>query len=588
MEQLRGIKRRWIYRGGQSAAFNACNESSATLAQQLLISRGMCDAEEVAKFCDPSLLHLHSPALLPNIEKAAVRIIEAVRANEKIIIYGDYDVDGVAGAAILWHMLHAILPTVDATIFIPHRIEDGYGISSESIDEFAAQNVQLIVSVDCGITATGPATLAKSHGIDLIITDHHQPPRDHPNGPTDAFAVVHPGIESSDYPWAELCGAGVAFKLAWHLATMWAGSENIGKELRDCLMSLIPLTALATIADVVPLIDENRVLTTIGLRLIKQTPIVGLRSLIQATGLMDATIDCERVGFVLGPHLNACGRMGHARDAATLLTTATHDESKRIANTLAAINKTRQETQRKIFDEAARAAEDAGMASDDKRIIVLANDNWHPGVVGIVCSKLVERFGRPAILMQRNNGICKGSARSIDGYSMAAALEAHSQLLLTHGGHAMAAGLSLKTDSLEAFTETLTAHANEHIAADRLVPATTIDFDTTLDAFQMPAVTELLKLSPFGRGNPRPAFRLHNIRIADLPRQMGQRGKHLSFRVADADHSNHSLRAVWWNAGEYFDQLKRGCDIELVVQPKLNTWQGQTNVEVEVKDLRFV
>lgn len=580
---LRGFTRRWRYRTTDAARQAA---AGLGLPDRLLAVRGYGDPASIKRFCDPRLSDLHPPALLPGAVRAAERLAEAVRRRERIVIYGDYDVDGITATAILYHALKAADPDARISTYVPHRLEEGYGLNSEAIRQLAADGAGVIVSVDCGITAIHPARIARELGVDLIITDHHNLPAEGEPLP-DAFAMVHPRLPESVYPFGELCGAGVAFKLAWQFAIVYSGNERVGTHLQKRLLDLLPLVALGTIADVVPLVDENRILAGFGLRGIKQTPFDGLRALIEASDLMNEKIDSESVGFILGPRLNACGRMGHAAEAIRMLTDAPPEEAARIAKNLAKLNQERQKTERAIAIEAEQLAIDRGMTGDDRRIIVLAHESWHQGVVGIVCSRLVEKFGRPAILMQRMDDLCKGSARSIEGYSISAALAACTAHLATHGGHDMAAGLSLTPNALDGFTEAITTHANEHIESSLLTPSLSLDADVTLGELTTDAVERLQRLSPFGRGNPKPLLRLRDVSVQGSPRAIGRNARHLSLSVAEeGGERTRVLRAVWWSAASFAADLPVGTRVDLAIEPKLNHWNGRTTVEAEIKDAR--
>ena len=588
---MRGLTKRWQIRGQSDET----SSSSLPLVQRVLAARGLVDAAEVTRFCEPKLTDLHDPGLLPGIDKAVTRLIDAIRGNQLIIIYGDYDVDGITASAILFHVIKAIAPAARLRTYVPHRLEEGYGLNSDALRQLKSEGADLIISVDCGITAISAAQTAREIGLDLIITDHHEIGTGHQASGTSAqcllpsaCAVVHPGLPGSEYPFAELCGAGVAFKLAWRLATTWCNSQRVSETLQKTLISMLPLAALATIADVVPLTGENRIITAFGLRLIKQTPLVGLRALIEASALMDEKIDSHKVGFVLGPRLNACGRMGHAAEAVRLLTDAPPDQAQQIAQRLTKLNQERQVVERRILDHAMRLAQDAGMTGDDRRAIVLADESWHPGVVGIVCSRLVDRFCRPAILLQRQRDVCKGSARSVEGYSIHEGLCATAQHLSVYGGHAMAAGLSLSTDNLEAFTEALIEHANQHISSDQLTPSITIDCDGAFAELDVECVRRLNGLAPFGRGNRAPVIRIQSVTLAEPPKQMGANGKHLSLRLRqDHEGGRRWMRGVWWSAGERASDLAAGAHLDLAIEPKLNEWNGQTSVEAEIRDIRF-
>jgi single-stranded-DNA-specific exonuclease len=575
---MRGLTRRWILPVSPESGGDA-------LFDRLLRSRGLRDPAAIAAFCDPRLTNLHDPALLPNVDRAVERIIDALKRGQRIVIYGDYDVDGVTASAILYHTLRLAQPDAKVSCYVPHRLDEGYGLNIEALRQLRREGADLVVSVDCGITAVEPAAEAARIGLDLIITDHH-------NLPTDGVlprvaAIVHPRLPGSQYPFGELCGAGVAFKLAWRFAVVWCGSDRVSKSFQQLLLNLLPLAALGTIADVTPLTDENRIIASYGLRIIKQTPFAGLRALIEVSDLMSEKIDCERVGFVLAPQLNACGRMGHAADAVRMLTDASDDDATEIAGRLAHMNRQRQKTEREILDLARRLAEDTGQTRDDHRIIVLAHESWHPGVVGIVCSRLVDSFGRPTILMQKQGDLCKGSGRSIDGYSLHAGLESCRAMLVSFGGHDMAAGLSLNTEQLDRFRAALCLHANGCIGVDQLTPSLRVDCDANLGEFDAATVRRIAALSPFGRSNPKPRIRVCCAEISTPPRQIGANGKHLDVMLKQqGDAALSRLRGVWWNAGKRAVDLAAGMSVDLIVEPKLNSWNGRTSVEVEILDAR--
>lgn len=580
---MRGMTRRWRYR---DAAPRAGDAGTPGLVERILSARGLADPAEVSRFCEPKLSDLHDPALLPGVDRAAERVIAAVRDRQPMVIYGDYDVDGITASAILYHTIKTADPEAPVRCYVPHRIDEGYGLNVDALGQLHEQGAQLVISVDCGISAKRPAEVAKQLGLDLIITDHHNLPTDSAELP-EAAALVHPRLPGSGYPFGELCGAGVAFKLAWRFATKWCNSERVSENFQRTLLDLLPLAALGTIADIVPLVDENRVLARFGLAHIKQTANIGLRALIEESGLMDAKIDSEKVGFILGPRLNACGRMGHAAEAVEMLTTADAERAHAIAHRLAELNRWRQKTEREIVEQAEHLAIEHGMTERDCRAIVLAHHDWHPGVVGIACSRLVDKFHRPTILMQRNGALCKGSARSIEGFSIHAALCQVANFLTTYGGHDAAAGLSLDVENLEPFTSALTAHANETITEEQLTPCVTVDCEARLDELRLDNVKPLSAMSPFGAGNPRPIVHVADAVVADAPRQMGREGKHLDLRVRGDDAGGRQwLRCVWWNAGHLAGDLATGMRVDLAVEPKLNTFNGTTRIEGELRDVR--
>jgi single-stranded-DNA-specific exonuclease len=548
------------------------------------------DAHEAARrFLSPKLTDLHDPALLPGASDAAKRLIRAVADNQPIVIYGDYDVDGVTASAVLWHTFK--LADADVYTYIPHRLDEGYGLNSEAIESIAREHGSkpLIISVDCGITATEPAQVAKELGVDLIITDHHE---FDPNDLPDAHTLVHPSLPTTNhqspttttYPCPHLCGAGVAFKVAWQFARELCGSNRLPDKYRELMIELLSLVALGTVADVVPLTDENRVLTAFGLSRIKQARFTGLSALIDSSKLRDEKIDAYHVGFVLGPRLNACGRMGHAQDALELLTTAEGARATKLARFLNSENDDRRATERRITEQAKQIIEDHGYATPDRRAIVVGGEGWHPGVVGIVASRLVDTYGRPAVVLGFNNGVAQGSARSIDGVSIHDALNACSEYMDKFGGHAMAAGLTLPVDRVEGFREALIEQVNDVLTEDGLTRRVRVDAEVRAGDCTLEVFDQLGKLAPFGRGNPTPRLLLRDA-VLDRPAQrMGSAGAHLSMSFA---HNGRSMRAVAFGQGEHAAQLPAGVTVDLLFEPKVNTWQGVRRPELHVTDFKI-
>ncbi len=580
---MQGLTRRWVFRDPAATA----EMDRMPLPKRILHARGLRDPDVLRQFCEPKLTDLYDPELMPGLEMAATRLVAAVRSGESIAIYGDYDVDGITASAIVYHTVKAVAPESDIRIYIPHRIDEGYGLNGDALRHLRAGGVDLVVSVDCGITAIEPARVARSIGLDLIITDHHNLPASDGAIP-EALAVVHPRLPGSEYPFGELCGAGIAFKLAWRFATIWSGSRRVGSSLQQMLLNLLPLAALGTIADMVPLVGENRTIATFGLRWIRQTPIVGLRALIEEADLMDADIDSEKVGFILAPRLNACGRMGHAAEAVHMLTAASPAKARAIAGRLTALNRERQQTERSVAEHAAELATDAGMTKDDRRAIVLAHESWHTGVLGIACTRLCERFSRPVVLLKRQGDLCKGSARSIKGYSIYDALRACSDRLQSFGGHDAAAGLSLATTDLPAFVEALIAHANAHLSPRQLTPTALIDCNAAIGELDFDSVRQIRALAPFGRDNPRPTLRLPDATLADSPRPVGAQGRHLIMNLRSGEPAPHRwLRSVWFNAGALAATLAPGMQLEALIEPKINTYKGRTSVEAELRDVKL-
>ena len=558
------------------AADNARQLKTSPLIAQILHNRGLDEIEPIRRFLNPKLTDLHPPELLGGIGAAVERLARAVRDGEKICIYGDYDVDGMTAVAILYRLLS--MQGADVDYYVPHRLAEGYGVNVEAVEKIAADGVKLLVTVDCGVSAVEQLHRACELGMDVIVTDHHAP------GPVlpEVLAVVHPALPDSNYPNADLAGAGVAFKLAWHLARTLAGSDRVDEPTRNFLLEATTLAALGTIADVVPLLDENRILAVYGLRGLTATEHPGLRALITSARLDGEKLDAYDVGFRLAPRLNACGRMGHARLAVELLTRAEPDRCRRIAEHLEKQNAERQKVERRITEE---AAEMVRSGAADGKAIVLASADWHAGVVGIVASRLVEQFGRPAVLIALDGATGRGSARSVDGFGMRDALAACGEHLLSFGGHAMAGGLRLAADAVEKFAADFVRYAEENIAEEVTLPALRIDAEVTLAELSFPVVERLEHLGPFGRGNPRPLVTVRSCRIMTPPQRMGRNGGVVSFIVGQDRLENARMRCVGFGMGELADKLAGINTVDIAGEPVLNHFNGTTSVEMHLRDV---
>ncbi len=589
-------------------AWPGCAEAArrlgiSPLIAQLLHNRGIAP-DDARSFLAPELKTLHAPELLPGAVDAARIISQKVRERRPIIIYGDYDVDGITATAILWHLLKLAGAEVD--FYIPHRLEEGYGLNGDALRQLRASGADTVISVDCGITAVQEAAIARQIGLTLIITDHHAP------GPAlpDADAIVHPGIgelriadcESEpgtqvpgraphsragfgiSYPNPDLCGAGVAFKLAWAIARNLCDCEKVTPEFREFLVAATGLAALGTIADVVPLTGENRVLARFGLTGLRESKLVGLRALIESAKLGDKKIDSDHVGFWLAPRLNAAGRMGHAQLAVELLTRADEARAGEIAVHLEEQNRRRQSLEKQIFNQACEQIDAQKLACDARRAIVVAADGWHAGVVGIVASRIVERYSRPAVLIALDNGVGQGSARSIRHFELHRALADCSEHLLAFGGHAMAAGLRIERDKVEPFTEAFTARANQLLTGKDLEPALRLDAEIGLGDLIEPLVRDLERMQPFGTGNARPRFASGWLQLDNDPRIVGKTGEHLQFSLTDGATRR---KAIAFGKKDCLQSLLDHRRCRVAFEPILNTWNGRTSVEMQVVDFAF-
>ena len=558
----------------------------SVVTAQVLLNRGLADPDAARLFLQPTLKQLHDPSLLAGLDAASERIAKAVADKQKIVVYGDYDVDGITATSILWHALRTL--GGDVHYYIPHRLEEGYGLNAEAVAEICDGGARLIITVDCGVTAVEPAKVAKGRCVDLIITDHHEWRVDAGERPIlpDCYAVVHPrlpGASGQPYPNPHLCGAGVAFKLAWGIGKAAVGAAKVSDAYRAFLLDATALAALGTIADVVPLVGENRVLAAWGLRGLEASKLTGIKMLVASAGLRGQPLDAYHVGFRLGPRLNAAGRMGHAKLAVEMMTEASPERAAEIAVFLETQNRDRQTTERAILDQAIEQAETLGGSSDDCRGLVLGGDGWHPGVVGIVASRIVERFHRPAVLVGINDGYCQGSGRSISGFHLARALAACGTFLDTHGGHEMAAGLKLKADRLADFRAAFCAYAADHLTVDQLRPEVKLEVSAELPQVTRGLVDDMARMGPFGQGNRRPLVCCRGVTVAGDPRRMGKESAHISLRVAQG---GTVMKVVMFNAGPEMDQIRGGQRIDVAVEPQLNEYNGTVSVELRAVDVR--
>jgi len=550
----------------------------APIVAQVLHNRGLEGIDEARRFLDPQLGDLYPPEMLSDTTAASERIATAVRNREPIVVYGDYDVDGITGISVLWHCLR--IAGAQCDFYVPHRVEEGYGLNTDALERLAADGAKLIVTVDCGITAHEQARRARELGVDLIITDHHTLPRQLP----EAVAVVHSGL--ADYPNPHLSGAGVAMKLAWAVAQRLTPgfSGRVSDAYREFLVEAVALVALGTIADVVPLVGENRILARHGLIGLRHCRTPGIRALIEVAGLEGERLDSYHVGFVLAPRLNAIGRMGHARLAVELLTRADATRAREIALYLDQQNRQRQALEKKILREARQMVIDARMDGDHRRAIVLAREGWHVGVIGIVASRLVDEFCRPTVLIGLESGLGQGSARSIRHFHMYRALERCGQHLIGFGGHAMAAGLRIKAEAVEAFADAFTTYANNTLTAFDLKTQVRLEGEIGLSDLTEPAIAELQRLGPFGTGNPRPRWATPWVELSGEPRVVGKGGEHIQLTGREGDTIRKAI--AFGQAGcEQLLRDHRRC--RLAFEPIVNEFNGRRTIELQVVDFQW-
>lgn len=548
---------------------------TSPLVAGILHNRGIDDPSAAKAFLSPKLTDLHDPSLLCGADEAARRIASAIAAKKKIVIYGDYDVDGITAVAIMDACLKMLGATAD--FYVPHRLDEGYGVNEQALSKIIADGADMIITVDCGISDRRAIAKATAAGVEVIVTDHHSLPAELPEN----CPIVHPAV--GGYPNADLSGSGVAFKLAWQIARAVCGNSRVDQPMKDFLLDATSLAALGTIADVVPLVGENRVLATFGLKGLPQSRLPGIAALLESAGLAESRLDAYDVGFRLAPRLNAAGRMGHAMQAIELLTNASAERARQIAVELDAQNSQRQKVERAIAQQAIQMVENAEPEIRDAAAIVLACDQWHGGVIGIVASRLVDRFNRPAIMIALNGDGCgQGSGRSVSGFNLAEALVACSEHLLSHGGHAMAGGLRVQAGQIEPFARAFRKYAEKNISSDRPAEPLAIDAEITAGELSYNVVEHITRLAPFGQGNPPPLVALRCCRLVSAPRRMGRSGQTVSLLLASGDST---IRAVGFGMGDLADDLAGVNRVDVAARPVLNSFNGATNVELQLEDV---
>jgi single-stranded-DNA-specific exonuclease len=547
------------------------------LLAQLLINRGVTDPQSGSAFLRPKLTDLISPELLPGVRDAAQRIKQAVTQKQKITIYGDYDVDGITGVAILWQILTLLGANVD--YYIPHRIDEGYGLKVDAVESIAKAGTQLLVTVDCGITAHAAAELAKKLGLDLIISDHHQFTGTLPQ----AFAIVHPALDKS-YPNPDSSGSLVAFKLAWAVADIFKTGAKLSPEIRDFMLNSTSLAAMGTIADVMELRGENRTLTSFGLSLLSDPKLPGLQALIESADLTGKGLDSYHIGFRLAPTLNAAGRIGHARLAVELLTSTSQAHATQVAEYLKSQNAQRQRFERKIYNHACQLIAEQGLDNPERKTIVLADPSWHSGVIGIVASRIVDKFFRPAIMINSGSIPAQGSARSVPGFDILAGIAACSKHLVTFGGHKMAAGVTVLPENIQKFADDLEDYAQHHLLDEQRVSKLHIDAMASLSEFNYESVTEMQTLGPFGQGNPEPLFATKGVRLCGPPRRVGTNADHLQLAVTD--HTN-SIRCIGFRMGPLEKKLLERDSFDIAYHAAIDSFNGNRSVQLVIEDIRF-
>jgi len=595
------MPKRWriaTYDPARVAALERAAGIPAVVAQ-LLLGRGICDCDGARAFLDAKLSGLRDPEELPGAVRAAELIHAAIRDGRRITVYGDYDADGISATAIL--LLCLRLLGAKAAYYIPNRLDEGYGLNHDALRTLAAGGADVVVTVDCGIASVAEAQTARELGLTLIITDHHRPsvgdslresqlPLAERVGHTAlpyAAAIVHPGLPQSEYPFPGLCGAAVALKLAWALCQQASSAKRVGEAMRTFLMRAVGLAAIGTVADVVPLVDENRILVRHGLNCLRHYPTPGILALEQVAGLdKKPAIDCEDVAFAIAPRLNAAGRLGQAPLALELLITDSPERARKLAEFISGLNEQRQTLERSVYRAANREARQE-CERNCRTGLVLCGRGWHPGVIGIVAGRLAEEYHRPVVLISLDELGCKpgmGSGRSINGFDLHQALAACDRHLLGHGGHEMAAGLTIEEAAIGAFRAEFCAYVERHLSLEDCAAELFIDAEAPLVALTHRTVQQIESLAPFGHGNQRPVLCTTDVRLAEPPKRIGATGRHLALRF---EQHGVSLRAVAFGGGDWeHDLIEASGPIAVAFKPVINHFRGRQTVEMHLADWR--
>jgi single-stranded-DNA-specific exonuclease len=573
---------RWVFASHDQERISRFvqHASASPIVAQILSARGVDDVAEVRAFLECKLTGLLDPNLLPGATSAAQVIHRAIESKQKIVVYGDYDADGMTATALLTRTISLL--GGDVSCYLPNRLEDGYGLNSQALETLARRGAKLVVSVDCGIASIEEAAKARELGLELVVTDHHELASSLP----DASVLVHPRLPGANYPFGHLCGAGVAFKVAWALCQVASGSTKVSDSQRHWLLTAVGMAAIGTVADVVPLTGENRIIVRHGLRYLKAYPPLGISALMNVTKLGDKpALTSEDIAFSLAPRLNAAGRLGQAQLGVELMTTDNPAKADQLASYLHELNNSRDSLERGILIAAQKQIKEQFDLENDAAL-VLAGRGWHPGVIGIVAGRLAERHARPVVMIALDQlggkpGI--GSARSVGQFNLHRALAACGHRLLSHGGHAAAAGLRIEEPAVDAFRREFLEYAATELSPDDRLAEVQIDAEAPFVQLTVDTINQLEELGPFGHSNPRPVLAALGATVREA-KKMGQGERHLSLSL---EHQGTSLRGVAFGQADWADELKQTSGpIDVAYRPVINDFRGRKSVEIQLVDWR--
>jgi single-stranded-DNA-specific exonuclease len=562
-----------IYQTDQLTAADLARELSiSSRLAQLLLNRGISDPESARLFLKPALSSLRDPFLFKDMDRAVNCMINAITGRKKIVIYGDFDVDGITSTAIITDFLRQI--SVETSFFIPGRMTDGYGLNMKRIEEIVSQGARLIIAVDCGAKSRDEAEYLRQKGVDLLVLDHHDLDSELP----DVAAMINPQRKDCAFPFKEMASVGLAFYFLIALRRSLREKDFFRGIEEPCLEEYLDIVALGTIADIVPLTDENRIFVSYGLKSFGEAKRPGIRALKRVSQQVDGKITSWNVAFQYAPRLNASGRLSSAAMGVKLLLCRDDTEALSIASELDLENRRRQEIEKKILDEAKSLIEKQGY--HENNAIVVAKEGWHQGVVGIVAQRLVEAYYRPAAVIALENGVGVGSLRSIAGFNLSDVLESMRHFFIRFGGHAKAAGLKIAEANIPLFREEFSRKAGEILSNSELAPSIRIDFQLNIEEATENFINEISMLEPFGTGNPEPVFKLTGLRVEEVTR-VGPSGNHMRLQLKS---SGRNVNAMWFRMGEA--SINPGEIVDMAANLRLEEWQGRKYIKLMAKDIR--
>jgi single-stranded-DNA-specific exonuclease len=565
------MNKRWVYKeapeNGEIERLSNLINTNPWLSS-VLLQRGVSDFEKARKFFRPSLDDLHDPFLMQDMQEAVSRLRRALDNQERILLYGDYDVDGTTAVSLVYRYLRRFYP--DCEVYIPDRYAEGYGVSLAGVEYAEANGFALVIALDCGIKSSELVRLASQKGIDFIICDHHLPGETIP----DAVAVLDPKREDCHYPFDELSGCGLGFKLMQAYARRYRDEKEV--------LEYLDLVAVSIASDIVPIVDENRILAFHGLKKLNENPMPGLRALKDIAGTRNE-LDASGVVFTLGPRINAAGRVAHARAAVDLLISQTEEEANGLAEKLNLKNELRKEFDVSITEEALAMIKSNDQIKASKSTVLFKN-TWHKGVIGIVAARCIEKFYRPTVILTESNNKITGSARSVSGFDLYNAILSCSDLLEKFGGHKYAAGLTLDASNLEAFQQRFEEVVSATITSDMLTPVIEVDSTLPLSAITPKFVNVLKQMGPFGPGNPRPVFEARNLFVFNSLSSFKDR--HIKFLVGQ-EGTDHVYQAVGFELAEFYEPISRGDSFRMVFTVEENVYNGTTSIQLRIKDIKF-